>query len=111
MYTLAIDDFVTVPVKFTLKDKGVNKLFGVTLECRRLSQDEISEKLAEKESKVKDFVAEVVTGWSGQRLVLDEGGQPAEYSPEALGVMLNAAGVAMSCFNAYLKECGAKEKN
>ncbi len=111
MYTLAIEDTVEIPVKFTLKVKGVAKLFAFTLTADRLAQDEISARLEDKESKVRDFIAEVVTGWSGQRLVLDAEGQPAEFTPEALSSMLNVAGVAGVIFSAYLKECGAKEKN
>ena len=111
MYKLAIDDTVDVPVKFTLKVKSVAKLFGFTLTCDRLTQDEISARLEDKENKVKDFMLEVTTGWSGQRLVLDESGEPAAFSPEAMTALLNAPGVAMVCFNAYIKDCGAKEKN
>lgn len=111
MYTLAIEDTVDVPVKFTLKAKSVAKLFSFTLTCTRLAQDEISARMEDKENKVKEFMTELVTGWSGQRLVLDAKGEPAEFSPEALAAMLNAPGVAMVCFNAYLKDCGAKEKN
>lgn len=110
-YLLAIDDTVEFQVKFTIKSKGVMKLFSVTLEATRLSQPEISERLENKEKTVSAFISEVVTGWSGQRLVLDGNGNPAEFSPEALDAMLSVAGVAGLCFTAYLKECGAKEKN
>lgn len=111
MFTLAIEDTVEVPVKFTLKVKSVAKLFSLTLIAIRLPQDEISSRLEDKEKKVKDFLIDLVTGWSGQRLVLDASGEPAEFSPEALDALLNVAGVASVCFGAYFKECGAKEKN
>ena len=113
MFTLAVENTVEVPVKFTLKNKGVARLFSFILTAERLPQDEISTRLEDKERKVKDFMAEVISGWSGQRLVLDaaEPAQPAEFSPEALEALLNVAGVAAVCFTAYLKECGAKEKN
>lgn len=110
MFTLAVENTVEVPVKFTLKNKGVARLFSFILTAERLPQDEISARLEDKERKVKDFMADVVSGWSGQRLVLDAA-EPAEFSPEALEALLNVAGVAAVCFTAYLKECGAKEKN
>ncbi|MDO9277130.1 MAG: hypothetical protein Q7U05_01025 [Polaromonas sp.] len=111
MFTLAVENTVEVPVKFTLKNKGVARLFSFTLIADRLPQDDISARLEDKERKVKDFMADVITGWSGQRLLLDATGEPAEFSAEALEALLNVAGVASVCFTAYLKECGAKEKN
>ena len=56
-------------------------------------------------------MAEVIKGWSGQRLVLEDNGEPAEFSQEALAMMLNVMGVGRILFDAYLKDCGAKEKN
>ena len=111
MFTLAIENTVEIPVKFTLKNKGAARLFGFNLVAERLPQDEITARLEDKERKIKDFMADVISGWSGQRLVLDTAGEPAEFSPEALEALLNVAGVAAVCFTAYLKECGAKEKN
>ncbi|MEO8118914.1 MAG: hypothetical protein ABI606_06290 [Rhodoferax sp.] len=110
-FKLAIDDVVEVPVKFTIKVKGVDKLFAFSFTANRLDQDEISSRLDEKEKKTKDFMADLITGWSGQRLVLTASDEPADFSPEALEMMLNATGVATVLFNAYLKGCGAKEKN
>jgi hypothetical protein len=111
MRTLAIQNTVEVPVKFTLKEGKVNKLFAFTLIADRLEQDEITSRLEEKDRKVKDFMTEVITDWSGQKLVLEEDGTPSPFGPEALAMVLNVAGVASVCFTAYFKECGAKEKN
>lgn len=113
MFTLAVEDTVEVPVKFTIKNsKGVAKLFAFSFLATRLSQDEVTTALEEKDGKTKDFMANIVTGWSGQRLILDAGTEePADFSPEALAAMLNAPGVATVFFNAYIKDCGAKEKN
>ncbi len=111
MYKLAIEDRVDVPVKFTLKSKGIARLFQFTLDCTRLTQDEIATSMEENEHKVKTFMKPLIGGWSNQRLVLLESNEPADFCPEALDVMLNTAGVAMAIYNAYAKECGAKEKN
>jgi hypothetical protein len=111
-FTLAVDEVVEVKVKFTLKSKGVDKLFAFPVLATRLSQDEITAMLANKDQKIKEFLPEVVTGWAGQNLVIDAAtGKPADFSPEALDAMLNAPGVASVVFNSYLKEVGAKEKN
>lgn len=111
-FTLSVDDVVEVKAKFTLKSKGVDKLFAFLFFATRLSQDDITTMLANKDQKIKEFLPDVVTGWSGQGLVIDAAtGKPADFGPEALEAMLNAPGVASVFFNAYLKEVGAKEKN
>ena len=111
MKTLAISNTSEISVKFTLKEGSVNKLFAFTFTAVRLDQDEISERMDDRNKKVKDFMADVITGWSGQRLVLEDNGEPAAFSAEALAMMLNVMGVAGILFAAYLKDCGAKEKN
>lgn len=113
MYTLAIEDIVEVPVKFTLKVGKVNKPFAFTLIAKRLDADEMQSRMLDCELKFKDFLkyTDLVTGWVDQRLVLDGNGQPAEFSADAFAEMLKAPGVARVCFDAYQKEVGAKEKN
>lgn len=111
MRTLAIQNTVEVNAKFTLKEGRVSKPFAFTFTATRLEQDDITERLESKEKRIKDFMADVMTDWQGQRLVLEENGEPSPFSTEALAMLLNVAGVASVCFNAYLKECGAKEKN
>lgn len=112
LYTLAIDDVVDVPVKFAFKSGRVVKQFAFSLTCTRLPTHEaISERMDEKEQKYKEFLTDLVTGWSGQRFVLDDKGAPVEFSADALDAMLSAPGVAKKCFDAYLKEVMAQEKN
>lgn len=111
MRTLAIQNVVEVNVKFTLKDGRIHKPFAFSFTANRLDQDDITERLESKDKKIKDFMGEVITDWQGQRLVLEENGEPSPFSPDALLMLLNVAGVASVCFNAYFKECGAKEKN
>lgn len=112
-YTIAIEDTVEVPVKFTLKAGKVNKSFSFNLTATRIPQDDIAAKMKDAEYKFKEGLLSmgVVTGWDGQRLVLDADGNPAEFGEEALEAMLSVAGVAQMVYLAYLKECGAKEKN
>lgn len=108
MYTLAIDDVVEVPVKFTLKAGKVNKPFSVTLIARRQTKEEAE---AASDVTIKDFLLDNVTDWTDQRLVLGDNGEPAAFSRAAFEYMLSATGVLTVCWHAYLKECGAKEKN
>ncbi len=113
MLKLAIGNEVEVPVKFTLKEGKVNKNFAFTLFGKRLDQDEITARLDACDLKFKPFLQSegLIYGWEGQRLVVGDDGTPAEFSEEALSVMLSAPGVAQVCFVAYQKECAAKEKN
>lgn len=108
MYTLAIDNVVEVPVKFTLKSGRVNKPFSATLIANRLSKEE-SESQAEGTS-VKDFLLANVTDWRDQNLVLVDG-KPADFSREAFEYMLSVGNVLSVVWNAYIRETGAKEKN
>jgi hypothetical protein len=54
---------------------------------------------------------ENVIDWKDQRLVLDASNNPAEFSKEALAMFFSAPGVLIVCWNAYIKEVAAKEKN
>jgi hypothetical protein len=108
MYTLSIEDIVDIPVKFTIRSKGTAKLFTPTLTIKRLNLESDD---CKSEQSIKDFMHENVIGWKDQRLVLDPSGNPADFTPEALAVFLSAPGVTILCWNAYIKEIAAKEKN
>ena len=112
-YTIAVDNVVEVPVRFTLKAGKVNKPFVFTLTATRIPQDDLVAKMKDVEFKFKEGLQSmgVITGWEGQRLVLGEDGNPADFDDEALDALLSVAGVAQVVYLAYLKECGAKEKN
>lgn len=112
-FTIAVDNVVEVPVRFTLKAGKINKPFAFTLLAMRIAQDELVAKMKDAEFKFKEGLQSmgVITGWEGQRLVLGADGNPAVFDEEALDALLSVAGVAQVVYVAYLKECGAKEKN
>jgi hypothetical protein len=110
-YKLVIENTVKVPVKFDLNNGGKTTSFDFKVICERLTQSEITATIEDQDEKIKDFVCRVAKGWSGQTLVVEEDGTPAEFNDESLAVMLDVATVAHLIFNSYLKECGAKEKN
>ena len=109
MYTLAIGNIVDVPLKFTLKDGRVNKTFAMTLTATRWSKEDM-EARADSLS-VRDFLLDVISGWSEQRLVLGADGQPAEFSRGALDALFDVGGVLDLTWKSYLRECAGKEKN
>lgn len=109
LYTLAIDDIVEVPFKFTLKEGRINRQFSCTLIAKRATPEEIE---AEKgQMAIAEFLPGQCIDWRDQRLVLDQSGQPAEFSPAALKKFLGVPGVFGVAWAAYQRECGAKEKN
>lgn len=124
-YIITVGNKVSIPVKFTLKEGNVNKLFAFTLYGNRLDQDVIEEKMTEGGFKFKEGLLSMhksfvdptskeeglFTGWDGQRLICTEDGTPAEFCTEALEAMLSIPVVASIIYKAYLLECGAKEKN
>ncbi len=111
LYKLAIKDVVNVPVKAVFNDGASPRRFEFTLVCNRMKSEPLQEVLKNDEKKTAEFLQEVVVDWSGQRLVLDDAGEPAPFSQEALAVMMTAPGLANMAFSAYLGQVGAREKN
>jgi len=108
MYKIAIGNVISVPVKFTLREGVVDKLFTFTLVALRKTQEEIEEK---PELSVKDFLLDNVTDCQGQRLVLLENNEPAPFTREAFDLMLRQPRVLSVVWNAYQMQAGSKEKN
>ena len=108
MFKIAIGNIVQVPLKFTMRDGSVDKLFQFHLTAVRRTQEEIE---AQPELTIREFLLDNVTDWSGQRLVLLENGEPAAFSRESLDFMLKQPGVLVVAWAAYQRQCGSKEKN
>lgn len=111
MYKLVVENTVKVPVKFNMNSEGKIVNFNFSLICDRLTSEQIQQALDEKNGLTKDFVKQVVKDWKGQTLVIGDDDKPAEFSQEALDVMLSSHGLAGIIFASYLNEVGAKEKN
>jgi adenine-specific DNA methylase len=107
-FKTAVGNIVQFPVKLTLRDGLVDKVFIFTLTATRKTQEEIEET---PELSVKDFLLDVVSDWQGQRLVLQDNNEPAAYSREALDYMLKQPGVLVVVWTAYQKHTAGKEKN
>ena len=110
-FKLAIANTVQVPVKLTLNNAGKIAAFAFSVTAARLDQEQIKTRLGDGEALISEFLTEVISDWHGQTLVVDEDDKPVDFGPDALAMMLGAAGVSVVIFNAYLKEVGAKAKN
>ena len=107
-YKFAVDNIVQVPIKFTLKEGSVNKLFSFSLTAVRRTPEEIEE---QPELTIKEFLLENVTDWAGQRLVLKQNNEPAPFTKKSFDYMLKQSGLLAVVWQSYQRECGAKEKN
>ena len=107
---ITVSDQVGFKVKGTINDAaGVAQPFDFGLTCIRLDADQIQAKLkSDSEASITDFMADVVSAWSG---VKDGDDKQLPYSEEALRQLFKIAGVAGVSFRTYLLEVGAKEKN
>lgn len=92
-------------------ENGKPVSFKFTLICKRLNAEDLKVALEGGAAQVDEFVANVVTGWRDQRLVLESDDTPAEFCPESLAALLNISGMGMLCFTSYMKEATAKAKN
>lgn len=109
---LAIADVIGVKVEGTLTDEsGAAKPFRFVLRVDRLPHDEVKKALDDKNESVQAFFAQHARGWQDQQLVLDEDGKPASFSQEALAVLLTIAGMANTCWTAYLSQVVVAAKN
>ena len=108
MFKTAVGNIVTYPVKLTLREGSVDKLFSFTLTASRKTQKEIEET---PELSAKDFLLDNTTDWAGQRLVLLENNEPAAYSREAFDYMLELPGGFGVVWAAYQRHTASKEKN
>lgn len=111
-YKLVISNKILTKVKGIYKDDaGVAKSFNFELEQDRISQDELAQVVADKSENASDFIKRTTHGWRNQRLVLDDSDQPAEFSSEALAVLLQVSGMGGFCFQAYIEQVLVTAKN
>lgn len=110
-YKVIVSDAVIVPVSGSIKNGERRPVrFKFELDCKRMTAEELKEAL-EVGTTVKDVMRTVTTGWRDQRLVLEEDDTPAEFCADSYDALLDIAGLALLCFNSYVKENGAAEKN
>lgn len=112
-FKLIIGNSIEVPVHLKIRDGDTLREFRFHVTGKRLSAEEARQKLSgelDEGATVGEFLTQHLTGWRGQKLVVDEdSGTPAPFSPEALTAMLDVAGAAGIIYLAYLKELAASD--
>ncbi len=103
---LAVAAVVDVAVKFKLQDGSDTKTHAFTLIGRRMTQQELRDIAGDDSTSVREFLQKQITGWRGQRLVVDEDSEePVPFSPEAFECLLTLPGMEMVAYRAYLNAC------
>lgn len=111
-FKLIIANTIVTKVKGVFTDEnGAERPFDFQLEQDRVDQAELQATLTNQSEPAAAFIKRVTKGWRGQRLVLTEGDAPADFSPEALDVLLSISGMGGFCYQAYLKQVLVHEKN
>lgn len=105
---IEVSNKVGVKVAGSIKDEaGAAQPFDFTLICKRMTEDELAERLKGDE-KIREFMLEIVEDWKG---VKDEEGGSVPFSDIALADLFKIAGMAGLAFNCYLRDVRTKEKN
>lgn len=107
---IVISDHVKFKVKGSIKDDtGYDQPFDFWLTCQRLDMDQLAARRpAGAEVVFADFMASVITDWSG---VTDEQGQPLPYTEAHWRELCRIPGIARLADETYTHEIVAKLKN
>lgn len=110
-YRLKIADVIEFPVALKVRNGATVEDHKFHLSAQRITSDDAAELFKtggeRGEQTLGDFLAEKLTGWRGQKLVVDEDDKPAEFAPESLAALLGLPGVAAVIYGEYLKEIAA----
>lgn len=119
-YKLAVGDFIEFPLTLEFNDNGVTRKFAFRLVCKRMPESVLSRHTDQMLSAASTIDGRVeatnallqayVTDWRGQTLVLDDQGEPADFSAEAFAVMLGQNGAAVEISRALTEANRAKGK-
>lgn len=111
-FKCVIANTITTKVKGTYKDEaGAPRNFSFDLVQDRISQDDLQQIITDQTENASELIKRITRGWRDQRLVLDEDDKPAEFSAEALDVLLNISGMGGYCYRAYLDQVLVTAKN
>ncbi len=111
-FKLAISPKVLFGVTLMVaNDNGNKDTFKFDILAERRTSEEMRKTITDETMQVDAFLADIAKGWEKQRLVLEEDGTPAQFSPEAFQKMLEVPGAPAVIYQSYLKAITAKEKN
>ena len=106
----AVSNLMRFEVKATLHDENGEKDFKYYLIAKRSSKTEITN-ATENNGETSAFLMSKIAGWKDQKLILTENDEPAEFSEQALDLMLDISGMELVILSAYMKANAARVKN
>lgn len=114
--TLRVGNFVQFPVALKVNDGGADKTFKFQLTGKRISREQMFaalgvDSLADtNDDALADMLATHITGWAEQTIAIDDAtGQPADFSPEGLRLVLGLWGALGVIFLAYTQALGIRD--
>lgn len=110
-YRLKIADQIEFPVALKVRNGGVVEEHKFHLTADRIDTEQAAALFkpdtARGDQTLREFLQEKLTGWRGQKLVVDDKDQPAPFDAEALDNLLSLPGVAAVVYTDYLREISA----
>jgi hypothetical protein len=104
---IQVSDIVRCTVRGTIANQDGPQPFDFWFLARRLDDAALADKLAERDSLIADFLADIVTGWGG---VKGEDGE-LPFTEGALRELMKIPGISKLMLRAYIEDVGAKAKN
>lgn len=109
-YKLAVGPVVEFKVTLAYTDGSKPCSATLQLQGKRLDEPALRELRGREGQTVADLLVEQLVGWGDQALVLDEAGQPAAFSADALRCLLSLPGAANVVFGEYVRAIGVEAK-
>jgi hypothetical protein len=111
-FKLAIANVITFAASLQILDGDTSREFKFQLHGKRLSAEELRDTLTAGSDRgdqpVAQVLGELITGWTGQTIVLGEDGKPAEFSAEAFSALLSGVpGADVALWQQYLNAVAA----
>lgn len=110
-YRLKIADIIEFPVLLKVRNGANVEEHKFHLSAARIDSAQATELFrpgSENGSQtLREFLLGHVKGWRGQKLVIDESEQPAEFDTDAFSALLSLPGAAAVIYGEYLKEIAA----
>lgn len=110
-YRLKIADEIEFPTTLKVRNGGAVEEHKFHLSAKRISAEEAASLFQEgsdqAEQTINEFLADKLTGWRGQKLVIGDDDKPADFNPESLAALLSLPAASPVIYTDYLREISA----
>lgn len=110
-FRLILADTIEFPVTLKVRNGGSVEDHKFHLTAARIDTDAAADLFTPGteagDKPLREFLSEKISGWRGQKLVVDESNKPAEFSQEAFAELVRVPGAAVVIYTDYLREIAA----